>query len=603
MRLFFHPPRSHGRGRLIAIQHALLALPAMLAGVGMVRVTVAEPVDFEMIDAEQPKLTPVLPPNVTPPSTPSHTPNSSPGTTPFAPVAQFTPYSPVGPESESTDTSKPIRLPRAVVGLPTIAGRSPESLRLAPNVALNYGPATATEAAQVAPQKSMFLARPKVGSDADLAESGLNGEGIVRPATPFRPAATQGGRQPLGDPSLETLPAPGGRADGGTADGWTLGETFDSEQSFLNRLRQRAAIEGDVLDLRVLDGDGLSGNLGFESIAPGLGSSVWPDSILESGGFTGETIGESERFDPFARRAATRMAGLVRGGFERVWETRQRVDSGLGALLVPHAPLMLDTTQPINRIRFRGDFGYGIGLPDRSEYFWAAPGRGPGFQGAIDSRELAFMFEVGGDAFSVATEIPIRGYSPQFGDGHAAVGDIRITQKTRLIDGDQVQVTQMLRVHTPSGNVKVGAGTGHTSMEPGALFRYRYNDWTYFHGELKYWIPMGGNPDFSGDVLSYGFGVSTVWYETLTTAVMPTLELTSVNFLTGQATAGTGVPGIGVPRPVSRDATAALHPGVRFAWDPGGDLGAMELGVSTGFGISRDRFYDSLLRLELRFLR
>lgn len=296
-----------------------------------------------------------------------------------------------------------------------------------------------------------------------------------------------------------------------------------------------------------------------------------------------------------SERLADRLAGRLQTSFDRVASTRQRVDAGLGALLVEHAPLVLDTTQPRKQYRFRGDFATGIRFPDRSEYYWAGPLRGPGYQGTINTQEFAFMFEVGSGATSVQTEFPVRGYGAGFGDSNASFGDIRITQKLRMLDGDRWQITQMLRVHTPTGNTAIGGGTGHVAMEPGFLFRFQRNCWTYYHAELKYRTPIGADPLFSSDVLTYGFGVSSVWYETLTAAVIPTFEVQSVNFFGGQKSGPLG------PLNVDGESSITFYPGTRFVWDPGGDLGIIELGVAAGMSFSPDRIADTALRIELRF--
>lgn len=303
----------------------------------------------------------------------------------------------------------------------------------------------------------------------------------------------------------------------------------------------------------------------------------------------------SERFH--RRSNYSRFSQWAFGATDRLLATRQRIDAGMGLLWVSHAPLLLDTTQPRHQLRFRTDFGFGLQFPDRNEYFWAADPVGPGYQGDIDTSQFNFMFEIGSDAFSVQTEFPIQGYSPEFGEGHSAFGDIRVTQKTRMLDSERLQIAQMFRLHTPSGNKRIGAGTGHVSMEPGVLARYRYTDWTYFHGELKYWLPVGANPETSGDVLTYGFGLSTVWHETLRTAIIPTLEMQSINFLEGQKTGPFG------DIRVDDDNTAMLMPGIRYTQDKGGDIGAIDCGFGLGFGFSHQRYYDTLLRFELRFTR
>lgn len=479
--------------------------------------------------------------------------------------------------------------PQAVVGLPTVRSGHGVPLQLQPNVQLNYD----LDSPSVAPpRRPMFLARPATTtSDADAHEletrdgDSNSSEPSVTASSAARNGVFWGVSQrqaTAGEPMTDgELPPPRPTLE----EPWNLENQLLSEELFLHRLRQQAIQdEWEVLDDSALQAEAWGS--GTELSGPG-------QSIL-SGPVVGGALGGHR---PHRDRWWPRPGHWARRGIDRVRSTRQRIDAGLGSLLVPHAPVMLDTTQPLNQIRLRGDFGYGIAYPDRSEYFWASPNRGPGYVGEIDYQEFAFMFEVGGEAFSLQTELPIRGYDPELGGGHTALGDIRITQKLRLLNGDDVQITQMLRVHTPSGNAKLGAGTGHVSLEPGGLFRYRYSDWTYLHAELKYRFPIGGDPLVSGDVLSYGFGVTSVWYETLTTAVMPTLEFTSINFLTGRKT------DLFVPWPVDGEASYAIHPGVRMAWDPGGDLGTMELGIGPAVAFSPDRFYDSMLRIELRLCR
>lgn len=482
--------------------------------------------------------------------------------------------------------------PQAVVGLPTLRSGSGKPLELQPNVRLNYELTPAPAAAP--PPRAMFLARP-AAADAgpeewDALQAAPRGaipdadaqDPADHPADPGAVFFGASQRRAADEAALDgELPPPRPSLD----EPWSLEDQVVSEELFLHRLRQQAVQE----DWELLDESGLQG----EAWGSGAEFSGAGQSIL-SGPALGGTLSGPQ---PPRGHWLPRPGRWARRGLDRIRATRQRVDAGLGSLLVAHAPLMLDTTQPRNQLRLRSDFGYGIAYPDRSEYFWASPLRGPGYVGDIDYQEFAFMFEIGGEAFSLQTELPVRSYDPQFGGGHTALGDIRITQKLRLVNGDDVQVTQMLRIHTPSGNTKLGAGTGHVSLEPGALFRYRYSDWTYLHAELKYLFPISGDPLYSGDVLSYGLGLTSVWYETLTTAVMPTLELTSINFLTGRKTDFLG------PLPVDGESSFALHPGIRFAWDPGGDLGTTELGIGPAIAFSRDRFYDSMLRFELRLCR
>lgn len=280
---------------------------------------------------------------------------------------------------------------------------------------------------------------------------------------------------------------------------------------------------------------------------------------------------------------------------DRILATRQHVDAGMGTLWVEHAPMVLDTTQPRRQIRLRLDAGQGLVYPDRGTWLWAPPGTGPNYPGKVATRDFKLMFELGSDALGIQTELPLRGYTAEEGFGQSGFGDMEITQKLRIKNGNRIQISQMLRIYAPTGNIATGMGNGHTTLEPGVLGRFKQSDRTYFHGELKYWIPLGADPTFSGQILTYGVGMSTVWHETLTSAWIPTLEMQSLNFSGGKKTG----PG-NVALPV-KDPTAMIYPGIRFVRDSGGDLGVMEFGAAYGIGFTEERTFDSLLRLELKF--
>ena len=129
------------------------------------------------------------------------------------------------------------------------------------------------------------------------------------------------------------------------------------------------------------------------------------------------------------------------------------------------------------------------------------------------------------------------------------------------------------------------------------MFRYKWSPETYIHSELKYFVPLASDPMVSGQVLTWGIGVSHVAYETDTTAIIPVLELIG-NFIDdgGYSTFPTGAV-------ASNDGStiASLHPGVRFVYDTGGDLGLIELGLSASIPITDSHFYDGLVRAELRW--
>jgi hypothetical protein len=342
-------------------------------------------------------------------------------------------------------------------------------------------------------------------------------------------------------------------------------------------------IGGEPLPLAESFGDSIvPGSMPGEGLPPGS-VILGPPELCET---CEPTLGQllRSKFDQWTFNAA-----------DRILATRQHVDAGMGTLWVEHAPLVLDTTQPRRQIRLRLDAGQGMVYPDRSTYRWAPPGTGPNYPGKSTTRDFKLMFELGSDALSVQTELPLRGYTAEEGFSQSGFGDMEITQKLRIKNGNRIQISQMMRIYIPTGNIATGMGNGHTTLEPGVLARFKQSDWTYFHGEIKYWIPLGADPTFSGQILTYGVGMSTVWHETLTSAWIPTLEMQSLNFSGGKKTG----PG-NVALPV-KDPTAMIYPGIRFVRDSGGDLGVMEFGAAYGIGFTEERTFDSLLRLELKF--
>jgi len=166
------------------------------------------------------------------------------------------------------------------------------------------------------------------------------------------------------------------------------------------------------------------------------------------------------------------------------------------------------------------------------------------------------------------------------------------------MNGSRWQMTQLLRTTFNSGNARKGLGTGHVSMEPGMLFRYKQSDLTYWHSELKMTFPIAGDPVYSGPALKWGIGISHLWYETDTTAYIPTLEFTNIWILDGQVTPFPG----GVPVDVRGDGIFNLSPGLRIVRDTGGDLGVVELGFNAVLAVGSDGWYDALVRMDLRFV-
>ena len=297
-------------------------------------------------------------------------------------------------------------------------------------------------------------------------------------------------------------------------------------------------------------------------------------------------------------------------------------EGALGVERVMHAPFFIDTTQPLKNCRLRLDFAYDHEFPDRAEYFWAKMnlpaavppgGRGPAdpvhplaVERSVDYQDLRFYIERGTKQFSVGTEIPIRLVDPDIYHATSGMGDMNVVTKTVLLDGRRWQLAQTFRSYFPTGSPTKGVGTGHVSLEPGVAYRYKFSEITYFHGDLKYWFPLGGHPTHSGEVLQYGFGMSHVLHETDYFAIIPTLEFVGWSIFDGDQTPSIDgdlvTPG---PQFVTESVDGMdilnFYPGIRFVWDNGNDCGVRECGISTGFALSEDHWYESILRVELRW--
>ena len=269
-------------------------------------------------------------------------------------------------------------------------------------------------------------------------------------------------------------------------------------------------------------------------------------------------------------------------------------EPGIGHERVMFAPFEIDPTQPTNYWLVRYDSGFGLRTPDRAEYFWSKPGKAPAMsRDQINFQDLRFINETGSDSFSVITEIPVRFIDADSLHSTSGIGDMKVATKLRLINGQKWQVTQILRTYINTGSARKGVGAGHLSLEPGLLARYELSPDTYLHSECKLWVPIAGDPVFSGNVLRSGLGISHVLYETDRFAIIPNLEMVNFTYLTGQKTVGTRSPR------VNGEAAINLMPGARFVFGPKGDLGLFELGVSGLVGLG-DEYVNQMFRVDFK---
>jgi hypothetical protein len=272
-----------------------------------------------------------------------------------------------------------------------------------------------------------------------------------------------------------------------------------------------------------------------------------------------------------------------------------------GGKRVPVSLFEMDSAQPVSVFRFRFDSAFDLERPDRAEYFWAktVDGKGPeSAERSVDYQDINFYSEtaMADGALSAFTEIPIRVLEPSINGNTAGLGDIIVGLKTVMLEDDDYQITMIMKTFIPSGLDRRGLGTGHTSLEPGVLGRWQLDEQTWLHGEFKFWFPIAGDPDHSGEVLRYGLGVSHVLCEWNTSSVscykglIGTLELYGWSVVDGRETLPDGTV-------ESVDAVGILNiqPGLRFLWGKNKDLG-----ISSSISLTSDHWYDQLVRVEFR---
>lgn len=270
-------------------------------------------------------------------------------------------------------------------------------------------------------------------------------------------------------------------------------------------------------------------------------------------------------------------------------------DRGIGYERVEFAPLVLDTAIGTPHAAWTLQFDRGLQTPDRAEYYWAAPPLGPGGETRLNVIDTVFSSAVGTRTAMATTRLTMRSLDPIDNPNTTGFGDLVLGAKALLIDGRRTQLASIFQTYVPTGVERRGLGTGHTSIEPGVLLRHCFSPKTYLFGELKYWIPLGADPRYAGDVLSTGWGISTIAATSDVFAILPTLEVRTLSFLYGAQTESND----SVTR-IDGETAVEVYPGARIVLGPRGDFGLWEAGFSGGLTFADDHWFDTRLVLQLR---
>ncbi len=259
--------------------------------------------------------------------------------------------------------------------------------------------------------------------------------------------------------------------------------------------------------------------------------------------------------------------------------------------------MVLDTavTSPYAGLRIRSNRG--LTSPDRLEYIWSRNGKGPGPESRVDWIDTMFRTELGNEKAALISEIGMRALNPEINPNTVGFADMLVGAKAMIYNGKCTKISSIFLTHINTGPADRGLGTGHFSLEPGLLMRHQWSDKTYLHGEVKYRIPIAATANFAGDVLTSGWGISTIWKDSDQLAIIPTFELQTHSFLFGGRTDINGI----VQR-IDSVTALELFPGLRCAFARSA-MGTWELGTAAGLTVADRDWIDNRMIFELRWLR
>lgn len=182
-------------------------------------------------------------------------------------------------------------------------------------------------------------------------------------------------------------------------------------------------------------------------------------------------------------------------------------------------------------------------------------------------------------------------------------GDLTIGTKSLLLDCSLMQITFQFKTFLPTANFITGLGTGHVSLEPSILFNICCSKKMYLQGQLAYWIPVGGDNLYQGNIFHTHFSLNRLlWCPCAGVQLVSAFEVGHYTILNGAFT-DTKVlqpdPNTGMLSPVSRAARndfVYAGPGLRlFICEK------MDIGVGSQFALTSQHFAEQIVRAEMRF--
>jgi hypothetical protein len=296
-----------------------------------------------------------------------------------------------------------------------------------------------------------------------------------------------------------------------------------------------------------------------------------------------------------------------------------------------NAAFYVDSARPITQTRLRYDGMFDVGNPDRAEYLMARfgvktlydtgavpipacqskplPGKGPAWiDASADITTFSLYTEAAIGRFSTFVSMPYEHLEPTAAASSpapvcatSAFGDLTIGTKSLLLDCDLLQFSFQFSTFLPTGNFTKGIGTAHVSLEPAFLMTLKLTPDCYFQAEMAYWIPIAGDPLFSGPVWHNHASFNMVLCRILPDVqLIGTLEMVNMNVKGGNFTSEVLVTTTDGKNtgPVPSSATTGM-----FSIGPGLRLDVckrLDAGVGLLFNCTNDHYADEEVRAEIR---
>lgn len=266
-----------------------------------------------------------------------------------------------------------------------------------------------------------------------------------------------------------------------------------------------------------------------------------------------------------------------------------------------------DAARPATQMRLRWDTGWDMLTPDRAEYFFARQTGplGPNvIARSVNYRELSLYTEGATDKIGVFVEQPYREVgvhvspiSPNPDTTFSGFGDLNIGTKTLLLDCDLLQVAFQFKTFILTGASTKGLGTGHVSLEPALLNTLHLAPDTYLQCELAYWIPVGGDSLYQGNIFHSHLAVNQVlWHLCRSVQLVGTVEFNEWSIINGNFTSPDVLTAGKATPERARDTILSLGPGARLVI-----CDRVDIGVGTAFALTGDRWAEELVRAEFRW--